>query len=224
MRDRQALPPARHWEDRPQVVAGLDLRAGGSWLGGNDQGVLAAVMNRGGTLGPLPGKRSRGELVLEALDHAEAGQAAAALEALNPEAYRHFNLFVADPVNAYWIRHAGQRIEVFEIEPGLHMLTSGELNDRADPRIRLYLPRFRSARAPDPELQDVGDWTLLLGGRTHPEGQGAEAAMNLVFNDGFGTVSSFVMGVPRYPGFGTRPRWWFADGQPDRVPFALVPW
>jgi len=53
-------PPGRHWDDRPNVVAGLDELAGGSWLGVNDEGVVAAVLNRVGTLGPADGKRSRG--------------------------------------------------------------------------------------------------------------------------------------------------------------------
>ena len=69
--------------------------------------MVAAVLNRRGTLGPEPGKRSRGELVLEALDHAEATRAADALRALDPAAYRPFNLIVADAVDAFWIRHAG---------------------------------------------------------------------------------------------------------------------
>ena len=43
---RPALPPARHWPDRPEVVAGRDLLAGGSWLGVNDWGVAAAILDR----------------------------------------------------------------------------------------------------------------------------------------------------------------------------------
>ena len=39
--------PARHWPDRPNVVAGLDELAGGSWLGMNDEGVVAAVKEVG---------------------------------------------------------------------------------------------------------------------------------------------------------------------------------
>jgi Transport and Golgi organisation 2 len=100
-------PPARHWPDRPDVVAGLDVQAGGSWLGVNDDGVVAAVLNRVGTLGPATGKRSRGELVLEALDHADAAAAAAALVDLDPDAYRPFNLVVADARDAFWLRHVG---------------------------------------------------------------------------------------------------------------------
>ena len=96
MIDRPSLPPARHWPDRAEVVAGRDLLAGGSWLGINDWGVAAAVLNRHGSLGPAAGQRSRGELVLEALDHADAVAAAAALSDLDPHSYRTFNLIVAD--------------------------------------------------------------------------------------------------------------------------------
>lgn len=82
-----AAPPARHWPDQPTVVAGLDRTGGGSWLGMNDQAVVAALMNRIGSLGPAPGKRSRSELVLEALDHAEAKSAVGAQADLDPNAY-----------------------------------------------------------------------------------------------------------------------------------------
>jgi hypothetical protein len=107
LRSRPWRPPGRHWPDRPEVVAGLDEQAGGSWLGINDHGLVATVLNRVGTLGPETGKRSRGELVLEALDHTDARAAAAALADLEPAAYRPFNLLVADQHDAYWLRHAG---------------------------------------------------------------------------------------------------------------------
>jgi uncharacterized protein with NRDE domain len=104
---RPARPPGRHWPDRAEVVAGLDVQAGGSWLGINDYGVVAGILNRPGTLGPAAGKRSRGELVLEALDHADAPSAAARLAAIDPDAYRPFNLIIADARDAFWLRHAG---------------------------------------------------------------------------------------------------------------------
>lgn len=107
LQTRPWRPPARHWPDRPDVVAGLDVQAGGSWLGVNDEGVVAAVLNRVGSLGPAAGKRSRGELVLEALDHADAAAAAKALVDLDPDAYRPFNLVIADARGAFWLRHAG---------------------------------------------------------------------------------------------------------------------
>src|SRR5215469_5884619 len=122
MIDRPWKPPGRHWPDRPEVVGGLDLLAGGSWLGINDWGVAAAVLNRHGSLGPAADQRSRGELVLEALDHADAVAAAEALSHLDPAAYRTFNLIIADERDGFWLRHAGRtRVELHPLKDGLSM-------------------------------------------------------------------------------------------------------
>lgn len=108
MLSRPWQPPAAHWPDRPGVVAGLDELAGGSWLGINREGVLAGVLNRRGSLGPAEGRRSRGELVLEALDHADADRAAEALTGLDTRAYRTFNMVVLDNSRAFWLRNLGE--------------------------------------------------------------------------------------------------------------------
>ena len=227
MADRPSAPPARHWPDRPEVVAGLDRLGGGSWLGVNDHGVAAVVMNREGSLGPMPGKRSRGELVLEALDHAEAVEAVQALAFLDPVAYRPFNLVVADPVSAYWLRHddsgaAASVIEVKEIHAGLHMLGAGELDDESSPRIRAYLPRFRVASAPLPASGDWKEWPSLLGDRGYSEKDGPYAAMNLALPNGFGTRSSHLLALPRYPGVTFDPVFLFADGPLHRAGFESI--
>lgn len=223
VRRRSAEPPARHWPDRPTVVAGLDHTGGGSWLGINDQAVVAAIMNRTGSLGPAPGKRSRGELVLEALDHAKAKSAAGALADLDSNAYRPFNLVVADTKDAYWLRHGGDgEIRVHVVPPGLHMLSDTELDDSGHPRIRSYLQRFRSAEIPDPQHDHQQTWQDLLASRTYPAEAGPEAAMNLEeCPNGFGTVSSALIAVLA-PGFASPPRWLHAAGPPDRFPFEPV--
>ncbi len=227
-RSRPWRPPARHWPERPAVVAGLDELAGGSWFGVNDYGVVAVVMNRVGTLGPAAGRRSRGELVLEALDHVEAAEAAQVLAELDPRAYRPFNLFVADPVCAWWLRHRGEggfepyRVEVLEVPPGLHMLTAGDLDDTSMARIRIYLPRFRALPAPDLANGEWGGWPRLLAKRAYRGQDGPYAAMNLELPDGFGTVCSHLLALPRDPGSARRPMFWFAPGPPDRVAFEPV--
>src|SRR6201994_1967616 len=138
MIDRPWLPPDRHWPDRPEVVAGQDVLAGGSWLGLKDPGVVADILNRHGSLGPAPGQRSRGELVLEALDHADASEAAKALSHIEPAAYRTFNLMIADNRDAFWLRHAGGvRIELHPIKAGLSMIAAGDLDDLGTRRLEL---------------------------------------------------------------------------------------
>ena len=220
---RPSEPPGRHWSDRPQVVAGLDRTGGGSWLGMNDQGLVAAIMNRKHSLGPAPGKRSRGELVLEALDHVGAKEAAWALADLHPNVYRPFNLVVADAKDAYWLRHGGDgEIRAHSIPPGLHMLSATELDDTCYPRIRHYLERFRTAAMPEPQQGYWQEWKDLLASRAYPAEADPTAAMNLELPNGFGTVSSALVGVPSYCGSALRPHWLHAEGPPDQVPFEPV--
>src|SRR5947209_20325394 len=103
---RPAEPPGRHWPDRVEVVAGRDLLAGGSWLGLNDWGVAAAVLNPHGSLGPAAALRSRGGLVLEAPDHADAVAAAPAPSALDPASPLSLHPIVADQRGPFWLRPA----------------------------------------------------------------------------------------------------------------------
>lgn len=117
MADRPWSPPARHWPDRPDVVAGRDELAGGTWLGVNDAGVVAGVLNRRNTLGPQPGKRSRGELVLDALDFPDASDAIDMLVQLDAHAFRPFNMVVADNRDAFWLRNMGQKVEAEKLPP-----------------------------------------------------------------------------------------------------------
>lgn len=226
MRDRPWAPPGRHWPDRPNVVAGRDLLAGGSWLGMNDQGVVAGILNRANTLGPQPGRRSRGELVLEALDHADAAAAAWALADLDPRAYRSFNLVIADNRNVFWLRHLGESAEGIEVMPlpaGLSMITAHDRNDETESgRIRNYLPRFRAAPPPDPEADDWAAWEALLSSRDSAGGSAYEA-MAVVTDVGFGTVSSALIAVPAPDPTGRRRAVWrFAAELPGEVPYRPV--
>ena len=222
MLNRPWWPPARHWPDRPDVIAGLDELGGGTWQGLNDYGVTAAVLNRVGSLGPDPNKRSRGELVLEALDHADAESAAAALAALDGNAYRSFNLVVADNAAAYWLRHdGGKRLFLDDIPTGVSMVTAHDLNDMSSPRIRANLPRFREAEAPNPETGDWRAWEALLASPSPTNNGGGAAAMAIKADSmaDFGTVCSALVALPAAD---RGPIWRFAPGMPGTVPFEDV--
>ena len=232
LRNRPWKAPARHWPDRPEVVAGLDLLAGGSWLGLNEAGLVAAALNREGTLGPAAGKRSRGELVLDALDHADAAEAAGALSALDPAAYRSFNLVVADNRDAFLLAHrdpaSGAPIAVEPLPVGLSMITALDRDDPRAPRIRFHHPRFLAAPVPDPSKGDWSAWEALLASREAEPGAGTRGAL---FIDpmpagdpgAFGTVSSSLIALPAADRSDSGPIWRFADGPPERWRWEIVP-
>ena len=221
MRDRPWAIPGRHWPDRPDIVAGQDLLAGGSWLGLNDTGVVASILNRHGTLGPAAGKRSRGELVLDALDYPDANETARAFAGLDPAAYRPFNMLLADDRDAFWLKSTGTgRIAVEPLPAGLSMITADDRNDLAAPRIAFNLPRFEAAAIPDPESGDWRGWEKLLVSR---EGPAPAAFMRVDLPSGFGTSSHSLIGLPSTRhAHALKPVWRFAAASADSPSFEPV--
>jgi len=220
MSDRPWRPPARHWPDRADVVAGLDTVAGGTWLGMNDEGVVAAVLDRSRTLGPEPDKRSRGELPLEALDHAEAAVAVEALTHIDPSAYRPFNMVVADRREAFWLRHSDAGLKAERLPPGISMVTAYDCNDTvSSSRQRLYLPLFQAAEPPDPEADRWDAWEKLMASRLHQPEAGARGALCVVTDQGFETTCASLIALPTLKRWKAKAQWRFADGKPGEVEF-----
>ena len=213
--------PGRHWSDRPEVIAGQDNEAGGSWLGINDHGVIAGILNRTNSLGPMPGKRSRGELVLEALDHADAVEAATALANINEKSYRSFNMLILDNRDAFWLKKAGDdRVECQPLPTGISMLAAQELNDMTSPRIKHHLNDLRTTQIPDPDLNNWENWSCVLANRSCQVIEDPLTAMNIAPTAGFGTVSSSLIALPN--DINQKPIWLFCNGAPDKNDFLPV--
>ncbi len=64
--DRPAVDPTTLLE-HPHVVGGKDLRAGGTWLGISENGLVGGLLNRRAEMAANPDARSRGLLCLDAL-------------------------------------------------------------------------------------------------------------------------------------------------------------
>lgn len=208
MAARPWQPPAEYW---PGICGGRDTLAGGTWLALNRHGVLAAILNREGTLGPAPGKLSRGQLPLLALAQPTAHAAAQAIAALDAGAYRPFNLVLADATGAFFLRGlGGGRPQILPLPPGVHMVTSGEPDDLAFPRIARHLPRFAAA--------PFAQWGALLADAS---GERAEQLnIDAAQNDGFGTVCASLVTLPRHGA----PQQKFAAGPPDVAEFQGIAW
>lgn len=207
--DRPWDPPAAWWHDRPDIVGGRDRTAGGTWMAINRSGVVAAVLNRPGTLGPAIGKRSRGDLPLIALDHPTAKAAAHALTQLDASLWRGFNMVLADRTGAWFVRGTGYGQPTAAALPqGVSMVTAYDPNDPESPRTARHLPRFRAAK---PTLEA---WRTLL---SDSQGKPAEQ-LNVTSRAGFGTVSSSFVTLPAYGD----PVWLFAAGPPHEAAFQPV--
>ena len=211
--DRLWLAPGRHWPAQPDIVGGKDVLAGGTWLAVNHAGMVAAVLNRLGSLGPAPGKRSRGELPLLALAHPTIAEAAHAIGQLDAGHWRSFNLLLADRTGVIFMRGTGQgRIASHTLAPGMHIVTARDPNDFSSPRVARNLPRFRNAALPDPP--DWSSWPSLLSDDTPP----ADAAINIPPFSNFGTVNSALIALGKQPIFLT------TAGVPGATPYEPVEW
>lgn len=169
-RDRPA-EPARWWTDHPGLLAGRDLKAGGTWMGITRSGRFAAVTNFRDPSDKRSTARSRGGLVTEFLLGGEApGKFLGSLAARVHE-YNGFNLIVGDGEGLYY--YGSREGDVRAIEPGVHALSNHLLDEpwpkvtRArvamrqaiadrDPALRLFEALSDTEGAPDEELPETG--------------------------------------------------------------------
>jgi hypothetical protein len=193
------------------IVAPRDLQAGGSWIGANGYGLVAAIANRHGE-DVTEGVRSRGLIVLDVLRQptAEAGLAWVR-DHLDRFAYAGFHLLLADGERALVVRHRGSsgphpllKDDTFEFLPGAYVITNlhepGTVAPPEGARPVFEEPFERTFErlqglAADTETTLPGDVHILKRGRRR------------------GTVSSAIL-VP--------PRFFFAAGPPDQAPFEAV--
>ncbi len=99
--------PATFWDEAPHLVAGKDLRGGGTWLGMTRQGRIAAVTNYRDPASDIKHAPSRGKLLTDYL----LGQDNPSdfLDKLDQKAikYNGFNLVVGDKDRLYWYSNRG---------------------------------------------------------------------------------------------------------------------
>jgi len=121
-----------------RFLGGVDPLAGGTWLGINEHGLIAAVTNRPKNHDPSLQKgplRSRGLLVRDLLGLDGAAAAVdQATRALGQHAYAGCNLLLVDRRHAFVV-HAGDWLRVRPLPAGIHVLSNGDVNDPRDQRL-----------------------------------------------------------------------------------------
>ncbi|MDJ0840508.1 MAG: NRDE family protein [Acidobacteriota bacterium] len=134
--------PMHFWEDAPYILAGRDLRAGGTWLGISRKGRLALVTNYREFQRDHEAP-SRGGLVRDVLEGMDLDAFNAKLK-IDGHFYHGFNLIYGTVDRLFYFsnRAVGGPIQ---LKPGIHGL-SNALLDTPWPKIRLgkelmgYLP------------------------------------------------------------------------------------
>lgn len=123
--------PSHFWEDAPQVLAGRDLRAGGSWMGVTRTGRFAALTNVREIADPPPSGRSRGELVGGFLMGSEPAEAYVGRVSAERGEFAGFNLLVGDGSGLWYLTNRGADAVAAgrALPPGVYGLSNASLDD-----------------------------------------------------------------------------------------------
>lgn len=179
---RSWQPPGRHWPDYPELIGGLDLLAGGTWLAVAPAARrVACVLNGRGVMAPAGSRQTRG--VLPLLAAAEGKLARAGVADFDP-----FHLLTAEPGRVTLASWDGENFTERELAAGLHVVVNSGLGndlltaaapgsgngrftgrDHELARVAHFLPRLRAVERPAPRpgspvAQAWGDWLPLLDG------------------------------------------------------------
>jgi uncharacterized protein with NRDE domain len=190
-------------------VAGLDPTAGGTWLGVNAAGLIAAVTNRPKSNLPAA-PRSRGLLVKDLLGGMQTASEAvrAAATELGSGRYAGCNIVCAD-AESLGVVHGGDWLRVRNLSPGIHLLTNGDVNDPADERIRWMDERLQANPPGDPDESIA----LLRSIACHT----GPAVPICLRKENRGTVASTLLSWNIHP---RRARLFHANGSPADTPYA----
>jgi len=188
--DRPTQPP-KIQSGKPRAICGIDRKAGGTWLGVNQHGLLVVAANRLKTNVPAE-PRSRGLLCRELLGMANAKEAVRhAVAELVSGGYAGVNYLCVD-ARFGAVVYGGNHVETEQLTPGLHIMTNGSLDDYRDDRqdfIRrqLTLQKIESAVT-----------FLAMASRAFARKPDASGRRGVVLTGGeHGTVSSTLLSLPK---------------------------
>lgn len=149
--------PAHWWTDAPDLLAGRDLQAGGSWMGLSANGRFAALTNFRDPSRPVNAAPSRGALVRGALEDERGALECLQELAADSARYAAFNLLVGDSSALGILESTSGTVRA--LEPGIYGL-SNHLLDTPWPKLVAARARLAAALAATPS--DAPDEDALL--------------------------------------------------------------
>jgi uncharacterized protein with NRDE domain len=173
--------PADFWEESPQILAGKDLKEGGTWLGITREGKFAAITNYRDPAAFKINAQSRGKLVRDFLCGDQSADKYLENISQQSDKYNGYNLILRDNDGLYIFSN---RAEKQKLSAGIYGL-SNHLLDTSWPKVRKAKKELKRALkergtawedalfailssrhvAPDDELPATGvgrEWERLL--------------------------------------------------------------
>ncbi len=199
--DRPALS-AGWWEDHPDIYAGRDLHAGGTWMGVTRCSRFAAITNIRAPSERRTDVPSRGQLVKDYL--ASSLTPKEYIERISQETdhYNGFNLLVGNRDTLIWYSNRGQAnpLNGKALYPGIYGLSNALLNDpwHKVVKTRANFGSLLCTSAPDEAYFDMlSDSTLTPDNRLPETGVDLPTERMLsavcIHSPGYGTRSSSLV-------------------------------
>ena len=167
--------PLAAWPDN-RVMAGRDLKSGGTWVGLGPRGRVAVITNVRDGMAPTFVGPSRGALPVDFLDGDAASLAHAAALAAVAGDYAPFNLVLADAEGCGYVgNHPASGAHA--VPPGVHGLSNGAF-DASWPKTRRLREALRAWV--DAGLDDPAPlWQALADERLAPDAELPETGVGL---------------------------------------------
>lgn len=193
---------AAHWWPEAPMLAGRDLKAGGTWMGVARNGRFAALTNYRDPPNQRPDAPSRGALVGDFLTRDEAPLAALERIAADAHRFNGFNLLAArwsGDEAGLWVVASPDASRVTTVEAGVHALSNARL-DSAWPKVDYAVDRTSAALSAAVDTEGlIADLFTMLDDRTI-------AADERLPDTGIPRETERALSAPfiRMPGYGTR--------------------
>lgn len=197
--DRPSAQPAI-LDTKPKIIAGKDLRVGGTWMGVSEAGLFVGILNRRGNGDAVPNglTRSRGLLCMDLLMRPSASDGQRFIES-HQEPYQPFTVVVADRNRAWAAHNGGGALLLTDLTSGLHVFSShaevdwrSEKGDRAAKQFATLLDSFDGLACDGQTL--LAPLQILLSDHSVPaKGSGARGEAICVHGEVSGTVSASVV-------------------------------
>lgn len=207
-RDEDRTRPTKsphQWDGTIKLWAGRDEIAGGTWLGVNEKGLLAAVTNRETESIDITFP-SRGLLCLETLRQSSTQNAKQFFRSeLQTKRYNPFNLLCASPKTGWISTHRGS---LQALKPGVHVLSNhGDMDKNKIPVVN---KTFMLLSKHDFSMQQL-DRLLFNLGEICADTTGEYPICRI--GGTHGTVSSSIIALKND---GTLAAYLHADGEPSQ--------
>lgn len=197
---------AHYWDDAPDVLAGRDLKAGGTWLGVTRDGRWAAITNVRDPSARIDDAPSRGHLVSEFLTGEAPPAAYLRRVAARGEQYNGFNLLVGTMATCWY--YSNRDGSPRRVVPGAHGLSNATLDtpwpkvERSTARLDAALDDAGNGRVDPDRLLDLLDDRRCAPDDALPDtgvGRELERVLSPIFieTDGYGTRASSVLLIRR---------------------------